>query len=215
MILDWCLYIIKELIREKAGPMQIPAKISFHNVDASAALETRIREKIAKLEKRFPNLVGLSVVVDSAHHHQQKGRLYTVKIDVTLPGGELVVSMHPGKNPTKHDKIFAAMNDAFLAIEKQLIRFRAPMRKETKSRAKHWQIGVVSNISSDDGFGFLTTGDGEIYFHKNAVENERFSELDIGSKVRFVSADQPGNDGPHASVVRLPGRNKVVKEQSA
>lgn len=108
--------------------MQVPVKITFHNVDASEALEARIHEKIAKLETKFPDLVSCQVVVDCAHNHQNKGKLYSVRIDVTLPGIEAVVSNHTGKNPLKHDKVYAAMNDSFMAIEKQLDKFKELVR---------------------------------------------------------------------------------------
>lgn len=108
--------------------MQVPVKITFHNIDSSEALETRIHEKIAKLENKFPDLVSLHVIVDCAHHHQNKGKLYTVKIDAVMPGGELIVSNHTGKNPMKHDKVYAAMNDSFLAIERQLDKYKDIVR---------------------------------------------------------------------------------------
>lgn len=187
--------------------MQTESKITFHNLDPSPALEARIEQKIAKLNTRFKDIVGLNVVVEAAHHHQQKGRLYSTRIDVRLPGGQLVVSVHPGKNPRKHDKVFAAMNNAFLAIEKKLARYKELVRQKIKIHAPHWQAAVVSNLLANDGFGFLSTIDGEeIYFHKNAVMNDRFGDLDIGSKVSFVLAEGEGRKGPQASAVRVSAR---------
>jgi ribosomal subunit interface protein len=109
--------------------MQVPVKITFHNLDESDALEARIHEKIAKLEIKFPHLVSMHVTVDSAHNHQHKGKLYSVKIDVTLPGGILVVSHHTDKSLIiKHEKIYAAMNDSFDAIERQLDKYVDSLR---------------------------------------------------------------------------------------
>lgn len=190
--------------------MQIPAQITFHNMDPSAALEARVQEKIAKLDRRFNGLVGCHVVVEASHHHQNKGRLYTARIDVTLPKGELVVSHHPGKNPIRHEKAFAAMNDAFLAIEKQLSRFRALQREKVKQHVDNWQSGVVSNIVPDDGYGFMATIDGlEVYFHRNAVSGDHFDKLDIGTKVSFVLAEGEGHKGPQASFVRVKPRKQT------
>lgn len=183
--------------------MQIPPRISFHNLDPSDALKARIDQKIAKLNEHFPHLVGIQVMVEAAHRHQQKGGLYSLHITATLPGGELVVSEHPGKNPKKHDKIFAAMNSAFLAIEKQLNRFKETRRSEIKTHLSTMQTGVVSNFFPDEGFGFVSTIDGtEIYFHEHSVGNKHFNKLDIGSKVRFVIAENLGEKGQHASHVR-------------
>jgi|SRR5580704_10616016 ribosomal subunit interface protein len=185
-------------------PMQIPAKITFHNVDPSPALEVRVRQKIAKLDQRFSGLVGCHVVIEAAHHHQHKGRLYSVRIDVTLPGGELVISHHPGRNPVMHEKAFAAMNSAFLAIEKRLGRFKDMRRYESKRHQLHWQDGVVSNLLIEQNCGFIAAIRGvEVYFHRHAVKGDRFDELDIGSSVRFVLAVDEGDKGPQASAVRI------------
>lgn len=183
--------------------MQIPAKISFHNIDPSEALKVRIDQKLAKLNQRFPNIIGCQVLVESAHHRQQKGRLYTVKIDVRFPGNELVVSHHPGRNPVKHEEVYAAMNDAFAAIEKQLSRQIDMRRNVTKTHQSNLTEGVVSNYFKNDGYGFMSTIDGqEVYFHRNAVEDDRFENLDIGHRVRFIRAPSDGRKGPQASLVR-------------
>ncbi len=191
--------------------MQIPAQISFINLDSSPALEERIRQKIAKLETRVKNLVGLHVFIEAAtHRHHNKGFVYSVRIDATLPGGQLVVSHHPGKNAIMDDKVYAAMNTAFAALEKQLTRFKAiTYHDNTKPHAESWQEGVVSNIAKDDGYGFISNimGD-EIYFHRNSVHGNHFGEMDIGWVVRYVPAEGEGHKGPQASAVKLHMRKK-------
>ena len=137
------------------------------------------------------------MVVESAHHHRSKGRLYSVHVNVTLPGGEVVVSHHIGRNPKKHDKVYAAMNDAFAETMQKLTRFNEIRRSDTKTHELYYDNGVVSNYFPDDGYGFLSTLDGtEIYFHRNAVEKDRFLSLDIGQKVRFMLASELGRKGP-------------------
>lgn len=184
--------------------MQVPVKITFHNVDASEALEARIHEKIEKLDAKFPGLVGCQVVVDSAHHHQNKGRLYSVLVDVTMPGGEVVASTHTGKNPEKHDKIYGAMNDAFLAVERQLEKVKDMMRRDVKQHTTNWLMGIVDKFNLKDGFGFIKTLEGsETYFHKNAVLNGDYDDLSVGVRVRYVLAEEDGVNGPQASAVKI------------
>jgi hypothetical protein len=43
---------------EKEGTMQIPLQISFRNMDPSPAIEARIREKAAKLERFHDRIIG-------------------------------------------------------------------------------------------------------------------------------------------------------------
>jgi ribosomal subunit interface protein len=108
--------------------MQVPVEIIYRNVDKSEALETRIREKIAKLNSKFERMISCRVVVEKANHQQNSGNSYSVHIDVTMPGGELVVSEHSGKDRLMDEKVYAAMNSAFSAIERQLERFKERTR---------------------------------------------------------------------------------------
>jgi ribosomal subunit interface protein len=204
------LRAVERLFYKGVFLMQVPVKITFHNVDASEALEARINEKIAKLEGRYSGLVGCQVVVESAHHHQTKGRLYSVLVDVTLPGGKLVASSHTGKNPEKHDKVFAAMNDAFMAVEKQLEKFKDLVRRDIKQHEPSWLVGVVGALNTKDGFGFIKSPEGgEAYFHRNAVLNGDYELLDVGAKVRYVLSEEGGDNGPQASAVKLSAKKKV------
>jgi len=54
--------------------MPIPLQISFRNMDPSPAVEERIRQKAAKLERFHDRIVGCTVVVDRAkptdHAHE-------------------------------------------------------------------------------------------------------------------------------------------------
>lgn len=184
--------------------MQIPSNITFHNLDPSPALEERIKEKIDKLDQRYKGLIRCDVTVEGSSHHKNKGNLYSVHILVTLPGRELVVSQHPGKTPKRHEKVFAAMNDAFLAIEKQLSDFKQERRGKVKEHASVMQTGEIVMIDAGEEFGFLTMEDGtRLYFHRNAVHGDRFMDLALGSKVRFSFIEGEGAEGPQANFVRL------------
>jgi cold shock CspA family protein len=62
----------------------------------------------------------------------------------------------------------------------------------------------VTKLSSHEGYGFLTTPEGEeIYFHRNSVLNDAFERLAIGTRVRFV--EEAGEQGPQASTVAIVG----------
>jgi ribosome-associated translation inhibitor RaiA len=94
-------------------------QVSFHGMDASAALTAEIHGKIADLERSAPALQSCRVVVDAPHRHQVHGRLYRVMIHAALPGRELVVDM-PGEGKRSHEDPFVAVRDAFFALRRQL-----------------------------------------------------------------------------------------------
>lgn len=184
--------------------MQIPSKISFHNMDPSPALESRIQEKINRLSERFSGIIRCNVTVEGAPQHKNKGSTFSVHILVTLPGSESVVSQHSGKALTRHEEPFAAMNDAFKAITKQLAQVKHNQRGEVKGHTSVLLNGKVVGLDIGQEFGFIALPDGsEFYFHRNAVHADRFLDLKEGSKVRFSFIEGEGAEGPQANFVRM------------
>lgn len=114
--------------------MNTPVQITFRNMDASEALEARIREKSAKLEQVHTRITRCQVVVESEHRNHGKGKLYHVRIDVTVPDAELVVS-HQGAHDRAHEDPFVAVRDAFDAMRRQLEAQGARQRGEVKQHA--------------------------------------------------------------------------------
>lgn len=118
-----------------------------------------------------------------------------MRVDVTVPGGEIVVKREPNED------IYVSIRDAFDAAQRQL-KSRAKVRRgEVKTHEKPPR-GHVSVIFPERGYGFLTTSDArQIYFHKNSVLGDRFKDLKIGAEVRFV--EELGEQGPQASTVKV------------
>ncbi len=59
--------------------------------------------------------------------------------------------------------------------------------------------GVVTKLFPKEGYGFITVDDGtEVYFHKNAVHDLNFEELD-GMAVSLNVGQ--GHNGPQATTV--------------
>ena len=98
--------------------MKLPLEITFRNVARTDEIEARIRAKAAKLDKFFDRIVGCRVVVESPHNHHNKGNHYRVRIELTVPGGELVVDRDPESRD--HEDLSVALRDAFLAEQRQL-----------------------------------------------------------------------------------------------
>ncbi len=54
--------------------MQFPLEISVPQHGPSPAVEARIREKAAKLERFHDRIIGCTVVVEAPHRSQHKGQ---------------------------------------------------------------------------------------------------------------------------------------------
>lgn len=200
--------------------MIIPLQISFRNMKPSEAVEGRILEETAKLETFYKGIMHCRVVVELPHKHHRKGDLYHVRIDLTVPGAELVVkreaSLHTALRQTDseeesksyevdaaHKDVFVVIRDAFKEARRQLQDYARRMRGQTKIHIPQ-PSGRVSKLFPEEGYGFLQTADGsEIYFHKNSVLDAAFNRLKIGESVTF--SEELGEKGSQAGMVRAVG----------
>ena len=99
--------------------MQQPLQITFRNMSPSQAVEAKIKQRAAKLKRFFENILSCKVTIEAPHKHHNKGSIFQVNIDVTVPGKEIVVSREPGLNHA-HEDIYVAVRDAFAAARRQL-----------------------------------------------------------------------------------------------
>ncbi len=75
--------------------MTLPLQITFRNMKHSAEVEDWIREEAEKLETFYHRIVACRVAVELPHRHHKKGKPLHVRIDLTLPGKEIVVKCEP------------------------------------------------------------------------------------------------------------------------
>lgn len=184
--------------------MPFPLEIQFQNIAHSDAVEARIREKAEKLERIHDRIVSCRVVVEQTSRRQQKGKLYQVRIDVSVPGAEIVAN----RNPSNED-VYIALRDAFAAATRLL---EDNVRKRSGHQVKPHptpEYGSVVRLFPEEGYGFIAASDGrEIYFHRNAVIGGGWEALDIGSEVRFSETE--GEKGPHALNVTPVGQSETI-----
>lgn len=180
--------------------MQLPLEITFRNMDPSPALENNIREKADKLDRYYDRIMACRVALESQHKHHHKGNIYHCRIDLTVPGKELVVSREPHKDHS-HEDPYVAVRDAFDAMRRQLEAFARQQRGDVKTHEEH-PMGQVVELVPEQDFGRIGTIDGrDLYFHRNSVINGDFNELKVGQPVSFVEED--GDEGPQASTVMM------------
>jgi ribosome-associated translation inhibitor RaiA len=88
--------------------MQLPLQISFRQMDHSPALEATIREKAARLDTFANRIMSCRVVVELAGKHHVHGNQYNVRIDITLPGGEVAATREPGEHQEYKELLYAS-----------------------------------------------------------------------------------------------------------
>lgn len=175
--------------------MKLPLEISTHDVRLSGETEALIREKAAKLDRLYDQIIGCRVKVAMPHRSQRSGMAYNVMIDITVPGGELVVKREPDED------LHVAIVNAFDIAQRRVKEYAEKLRGEIKTHLEK-PVARVVRIFPDEGYGFLATHDGrEIYFHQNAVLDAKFEELQVGTAVTFV--ENSGDKGAQASSVSV------------
>jgi ribosomal subunit interface protein len=103
--------------------MQLPLQISYHDVPQSEALDARIREKAARLESFHPRIMSCRVAVEASDRHKHQGKHYAVRVDVRVPGKEIVA------NRDHHEDVYVALREAFDAATRQLEDFARAQRE--------------------------------------------------------------------------------------
>ena len=176
-------------------------------MDPSPALEAAVRERVEKLEKFCDEIIGCSVLLESPHKHHHKGNLFHLRIDVTVPGKEIVVRRSPDEHHA-HEDAYVALRDAFDSVRRQLEDYARKRRRKVKS---HEPVahGRVYMLEPERDFGRLETPDGDdIYFHRNSLVNADFDSLRIGTELRFT--EELGEKGPQATSVYVVGKHHPV-----
>jgi len=114
--------------------MRQPLQINFRDIPQSDAVEARVREKAGKLDKFYDQIMSCSVMIEAPHTHHHKGNLYHVRIDLTVPNGEIVVNRDP-KEHQAHEDVYVAIRDAFDAARRRLQDYARKQRGDVKSHA--------------------------------------------------------------------------------
>src|SRR5215471_7227027 len=195
--------------------MKTPLQVKFRNMPRSQAIEDNIREKASKLESFYDRIMSCRVVVAAPHRHHRKGKAYEVRIDLTVPGDELVINRWPKRlkaaksslteqletelieshqrsKQRSHADMYVAIRDAFNAAGRKLQDYARRQRGTVKlheipPRAR------VSKLFPEEKYGFLETPEGrEIYFHGNSVLQPGFDRLRVGAEVHF--AEEQGEE---------------------
>jgi cold shock CspA family protein/ribosome-associated translation inhibitor RaiA len=179
--------------------MQRPLEIEFHNLSRSESLEALIREKFAKLEKRFPRLTGARVSVEALHRQHRTGNTYDCHIVLSVPGrGDLAVS----RAPHRAADLRICVREAFEAAERMLRDRKEQLREEATGPRATALTGQVALIELEADHGFILTNTGtRLYFHADSVTNAQFADLTPGQVVHYV--EEQGDNGPVATKVRV------------
>ncbi len=188
--------------------MQVPVEISFHDVKHSDWAEKEIRERVAKLEKRYDHITSCRVRVEQRAKHKNDTAPPVVHIEIGIPGGKnVVVSPEPGHLQRKFQTpdLRNAIHDSFHTAERQLVELKNQRHQRTKQPqhdSEQQFLGQVTEIYPAADHGFLLNAAGSsLYFHRNSLLSGDFDALKRGDQLHYVEGI--GDSGPIATKVRV------------
>lgn len=193
--------------------MQVPLEMIWHEMDPLPHVESRVRERVARLEKFFDRIIGVRVVVEAAHRRPRGSSVdYEVRLEVTVPGSVLTIDRKPGDVHTHKDPQMA-VRDAFQAMERKLKRWKEEHSGRPELTETPYLQGKIAELNPLEDGGQIAVTDGRlIYFHRNAVVNEDYDDLNIGDPVELMIAPEDDAVNLHASTVRRIGTREFVDE---
>lgn len=115
--------------------MTIPVQITFRHMESSPAVETRVRELADHLGVFSDRIQTCRVVIDSPHRHHHQGKVFAVKVQLMVPGDDVVVDMERPQRDG-HDDVYVVLRDAFDAAKRQLQQRMASLRGDEKRHEK-------------------------------------------------------------------------------
>ena len=204
-------------MKARNTPENFPLQITFRELRPLPQAEKWIRNAAGKLETFYQRIMSCRVAIGRSKRHRE-APMYHVRIDLAVPGGNIVVKHEPSPKArirqsgearvrkrlearAPYKNLRQSVNHAFKAAGRRLQDYARRQSGFTK-HTEPPPTAKVSRLFPEKGYGFLETPEGrEIYFHKESVLNRGFSRLTPGSLVSF--SEESGEHGPQASTVRI------------
>ena len=125
-------------------------------MESSPQVEEWVLEETEKLETFYDRIMSCRVAVEIPHRHHRKGKQCHVRIDLTMPGGEIVVKREPAassrsraprdalagkvKKLEPHHDLRLVIHDAFKAAGRRVQDFARLHRGEVKNHQPRMQL---------------------------------------------------------------------------
>ncbi len=173
--------------------------IEGRNTQVRQSWRNLIEQKLGKSE-HFPNEITRArvTITHNPHHHLGDNEVHVI---LAVAGRTLTVKKKGAEIPT-------VLRSALMAAEREIETYHQHryQRKRVMKPLPVLPGGTVARVFRTKGYGYIQTTDGQIYFHRDALEGVAFDEIQKGTPVRFELSK--GADGPHAARVIASGNGR-------
>ncbi len=91
-------------------------QVIVRSMSNSNSIKYHIHKHFQKLHKISHKIIRCRISVDIENKHHHKGKVFSISIDITIPGKELVTRK-------QNQNVYIAIRDGFYAIEKLLQKY--------------------------------------------------------------------------------------------
>ena len=113
----------------------LPIHITLQDIKDSGTLDTLLRKKAEKMSMYCQRILSCRILVTLTQKRQRQGRLYNVRIELSVPGKHLAASNTPDES------LPVAIRDAFLALRHQLEHYAKKRRHHIS--LQHHGMGII------------------------------------------------------------------------
>src|SRR5262249_39688199 len=152
---EWEAQATSESILGGSAIMQVPLQIAFRNMPRSENAVQVIESYVKGLEEFYGRITSCRVVVDMPHRHHEAGNLYQVRVDLSLPGHEIIVNRETSQQ-TQFKDLNVALGNAFDTVGRQLEDYA----RQRRAQIKHHEPlphGRVMRLPPGATYGFIET----------------------------------------------------------
>ena len=108
-------------------------EVHFHGIEKSDAIEQRVREKVAKLQKHFERMTSCRVGIEVPQRSTpQKPKVYQIKIEIGVPRRKALVVTHERIGSHANEELGLAIRDAFEVATRKVDSMAAKIGQRSK-----------------------------------------------------------------------------------
>lgn len=185
--------------------MQKPLQITFKDLEHSDTLEAMVRERVERLSRFHPAIIGCRVVVEAPYRSAEGTKPpLGLTVEVDIPGRPTIVTRETADRVDAKGGQAALVGRVFEVTQRQLQDAAQVQKAEVKQHDNQGSTGQVVRLFPEQSYGFVEVrGAPDLYFTRNAVVGGDFDDLEPGTLVHVTVATTEGPMGPQASSVRL------------
>jgi ribosome-associated translation inhibitor RaiA len=108
-------------------------QLTFRGLERSEAVAEHVSRQADKLSTFCGRITSCRVAIEAPHRHQHAGHGYRVRIDLAVPGDELVVTNHALAEASTD--VHAAVDATFDQAKRRLKEYASRRRGDVKTHA--------------------------------------------------------------------------------